>query len=98
MPLEERGIAKRGEVLAGRGRRERAWVGGCGASGLKLGRHGTRGAHLKHAAHVRDAGGVPAGNVRVETRAETEAAHVGDDRDVPAGDGAALRRGARQSG
>jgi len=59
-----------------------------------LGAKGTRGAHVEHVEHGRDAGGVPAGNVRVEVRQATEElAHVGDGRDAPVGDGAVLRNG-----
>ena len=54
-----------GEVRAGR--REGLWCGGGTTSGTYgngptqgLGAKGTRGAHLEHPAHVRDAGGVPA--------------------------------------
>ena len=70
--------------------------------GQGLGAKGTRGAHREHVAHVCDAGGVPAGNVRVEAFEEAaeliitvivtviiifeEGAHVGDGRDVPVGD------------
>ena len=40
---------------------------------------GTRGAHVEHHDHVRDAGGVPIGNVRVEIpQVIEEVAHVGD--------------------
>eukprot|EP00964_Phaeocystis_antarctica_P089533 scaffold57163_cov58-Phaeocystis_antarctica.AAC.2 len=53
-----------------------------------------RGAHPEHVAHVRDAGRVPAGNVRVEVlQVVEEEAHVGDARDVPVGDGAVRRNG-----
>ena len=53
------------------------------------GSQGTRGAHVEHAAHVSDTGGVPIGNVRVEIlQAIEEVVHVGDGRDVPVGDGA----------
>ena len=49
--------------------------------------------HLEHLAHVRDAGGVPAGNVRIEVlQAVEEPTHVGDGRDVPVGDGTVRRR------
>ena len=66
---------------------------GCGPT-QGLGAKGTRGAHAEHVAHVSDAGGVPAGNVRVEARQVTEeGAHVGDGGDVPVGDGAACRSG-----
>eukprot|EP00964_Phaeocystis_antarctica_P045219 scaffold26019_cov69-Phaeocystis_antarctica.AAC.2 len=45
-------------------------------------------------AHVRDPGGVPAGNVRVEIlQISEELSHVGDGRDAPLGDGAVLRNG-----
>eukprot|EP00964_Phaeocystis_antarctica_P024073 scaffold13469_cov65-Phaeocystis_antarctica.AAC.2 len=50
---------------------------------------GRREAHLKHVAHVCDAGGIPARNVRIEVaQLKEEPAHVGDGRDVPVGDGA----------
>eukprot|EP00964_Phaeocystis_antarctica_P129381 scaffold93231_cov69-Phaeocystis_antarctica.AAC.1 len=53
-----------------------------------------RGAHPEHAVHVRDAGRVPAGNVRVEIlQVIEELAHVGDARDVPVGDGAVRGNG-----
>ncbi len=58
----------------------------------RLGGQGTRIAHVEHVVHGRDAGGVPAGNVRVEVRQEIEeVVHVGDSRDVPVGDGAVRR-------
>ena len=51
---------------------ERAWGDGS-ASGVDgegptqgLGGQGTRGAHPEHAVHIRDAGGIPIGDVRVE--------------------------------
>eukprot|EP00964_Phaeocystis_antarctica_P066232 scaffold40007_cov43-Phaeocystis_antarctica.AAC.2 len=52
--------------------------------------HGhTRGAHLEHLLHVRDARGVPAGYVRIEVpQGIEELLHVGDARDAPVGDGA----------
>eukprot|EP00964_Phaeocystis_antarctica_P034094 scaffold19385_cov63-Phaeocystis_antarctica.AAC.1 len=51
-------------------------------------------AHEEHVAHVRDAGGVPVGEVRIETLlAVEEAAHVGDSRDVPVGHGPVRRGG-----
>ena len=46
-------------------------------------------AHPEHALHVRDAGGVPAGDVGIELlQFVEEFAHVGDVRDVPAAYGA----------
>ena len=43
------------------------------------GGQGTRGAHVEHAVHGRNAGGVPIGNVRVEIpQVIEEVAHVGD--------------------
>ena len=60
---------------------------GCGGQG-------TRGAYIEHAVHGCDAGGVPAGNVRVEIlHAREEPAHVGDGRDIPIGDEAVRRSG-----
>eukprot|EP00964_Phaeocystis_antarctica_P067363 scaffold40776_cov38-Phaeocystis_antarctica.AAC.2 len=45
-------------------------------------------------AHVRDARGIPVGNVRIEKgQAIEEPAHVGDGRDVPVRDGAVRRSG-----
>jgi hypothetical protein len=86
-----------GEVCAGRqegvGRRRRLrharrWP------DSRLGGQGTRIAHVEHVVHGRDAGGVPAGNVRVEIlRVIEEPAHVGDGRDTPVGDGAVVRNG-----
>jgi hypothetical protein len=81
------------------GRQEGLWCGGGTQAACtwmwpdsRLG--GMRGAHLEHVAHGRDAGGVPAGNVRVEVlQVIEEGAHVGDCRDVPVGDGAACRSG-----
>eukprot|EP00964_Phaeocystis_antarctica_P061151 scaffold36502_cov54-Phaeocystis_antarctica.AAC.2 len=53
-----------------------------------------RGAHGEHVTHVRDAGRVPAGNVRVKVlQVIEELAHVGDARDVPVGEGAVRRNG-----
>eukprot|EP00964_Phaeocystis_antarctica_P066235 scaffold40008_cov50-Phaeocystis_antarctica.AAC.3 len=50
---------------------------------------GTPGAHMEHEAHVCDAGGFPARNVRVDVlHALEELAHIGDGRDAPVGDGA----------
>eukprot|EP00964_Phaeocystis_antarctica_P057099 scaffold33741_cov63-Phaeocystis_antarctica.AAC.10 len=61
---------------------------------LKAGGQGTRGAHPEHLPHVRDAGGVPAGDVRIEVlQAPEELLHVGHGRDAPLGDGAVLRNG-----
>ena len=58
--------------------------------GLKAGGQ-AGGAHVEHVAHVRDAGCVPTGYVRVEIlQVREEVAHIGDGRDVPFGDGAAL--------
>ena len=79
----------------------RAWVGASAkaectgkAARLKAQGPGTRGAHLEHCIHGRDAGGVPAGNVRVEVlQVIEELVHVGDGRDVPVGDGAVRRSG-----
>eukprot|EP00964_Phaeocystis_antarctica_P099930 scaffold65681_cov57-Phaeocystis_antarctica.AAC.1 len=57
---------------------------------------GQLGAHLEHVAHVRDAGGIPVGNVRIEIlQIVEEVAHVRDGRDAPVGDGSVLRNGAR---
>ena len=42
---------------------------------------------MKHAAHVRDAGGVPARYIVIENTAVEQLVHVRDRRDVPAGDG-----------
>ena len=61
--------------------------------GLSAGGRG-EGLHLKHARHACDAGGVPAGNVRVKVgQVLEEPAHVGDARDVPVVDGAVLQFG-----
>eukprot|EP00964_Phaeocystis_antarctica_P096873 scaffold63096_cov53-Phaeocystis_antarctica.AAC.4 len=71
-------------------------IGMCtGRARLKAGGgQGTRGAHVEHVFHVRDPGGVPAGNVRVEIlQVLEEVAHVGDGRDVPVGNGAVRRNG-----
>ena len=69
----------RPEVAAGRGVRsvqERAR--------LQIGSKARGGAHREHAAHVRDAGGVPAGYVRVKILHVIEdPSHVGDGRHVP---------------
>eukprot|EP00964_Phaeocystis_antarctica_P011003 scaffold6041_cov54-Phaeocystis_antarctica.AAC.3 len=47
-----------------------------------------RRAHEEHAVHVCDAGGIPAGDVRVEViQVREEPAHVSDSRDIPVGDG-----------
>eukprot|EP00964_Phaeocystis_antarctica_P125259 scaffold88885_cov49-Phaeocystis_antarctica.AAC.1 len=77
----ERRAYDAGEVHLGGGR---AW-GSSGASGAQAGPdykgwgQSARGAHPKHLVHVRDAGGNPAGNVRVEIlQAAEEIAHVGD--------------------
>ena len=70
-------------VVKGVRRKQRA---GCG-SGRRLRAQGRRGAHPEHLVHVCDAGGIPVGNVRVETiQVLEEATHVGDGRDVPVGD------------
>ena len=46
---------------------------------------GGEAAHSKHVAHVRDAGGIPAGDVGVEVaQIDEEVAHVGHARHVPA--------------
>ena len=90
----------RGEVWAGRpvgvGRRQR--TSGMHGERARLcegwGVYGMRGAHVEHVAHVRDAGRIPAGNVRVEVlQVIEELAHVGDPRDVPVGDGAVRHNG-----
>eukprot|EP00964_Phaeocystis_antarctica_P012385 scaffold6827_cov55-Phaeocystis_antarctica.AAC.6 len=58
------------------------------------GDQGTRGAHLEHGDHVRDAGRIPIGNVRVEIlQAFEEVAHIGDGRHAPVSDGAVNRSG-----
>ena len=85
-------------------RRERA-LGGGDAIGMHVDcptqgwEEGTRGAHVEHGAHCRDAGGVPIGNVRVEIlQVVEEGAHVGDGRDVPLGDRAVLCNGGSRAG
>ena len=51
-------------------------------------------AHPEHVVHICDAGGVPAGYVRVEIlHVVEEPFHIGDARDVPVGDGAVRRNG-----
>jgi hypothetical protein len=87
----------RGEVRAGRregvGRRHRERH-ARGRPDSRLGGQGTRGAHVKHEGHVRDARGVPVGNIRIEIlQFDEKAAHVGDGRDVPVGNGAVCRNG-----
>eukprot|EP00964_Phaeocystis_antarctica_P105110 scaffold70189_cov57-Phaeocystis_antarctica.AAC.1 len=65
-----------------------------GGSGRRLRAQNRRGAHLEHLVHGCDAGGIPAGNIRVERcQAIKELARVGDGRDVPVGDGAVRRFG-----
>ena len=60
---------------------------------------GTRGAHVKHAVHGCDAGGVPARYVCVEQgQAREELRHVCDCRDVPVSDGAVRRSGGSRVG
>eukprot|EP00964_Phaeocystis_antarctica_P036931 scaffold21085_cov44-Phaeocystis_antarctica.AAC.1 len=80
---------------------------GCGKAAAQAARTGpteclgpwhARRAHVEHPVHVRDAGCVPTGNVRVEILQVIvivieEPAHVGDGRDVPVGDGAVRRFG-----
>ena len=87
-----------GEVRAGRReglgwwRHTRGMHGDGPAQGL--GAKGTRRAHVEHEAHGRDAGGVPARNVRVEARQVTEeGAHVSNGRDVPVRDEAVRHSG-----
>ena len=61
---------------------------------LQIGGRARGGAHLEHVLHVRDAGGIPVGDVRIEIlQVIEELAHVGDGRDAPVGDGAVLRNG-----
>eukprot|EP00964_Phaeocystis_antarctica_P018533 scaffold10238_cov45-Phaeocystis_antarctica.AAC.3 len=65
-----------------------------GRARLRIGGRARRGAHVEHVVHVRDAGGVPVGNVRIEIiQAIEDVTHFSDGRDVPLGDGAALRSG-----
>eukprot|EP00964_Phaeocystis_antarctica_P100004 scaffold65736_cov48-Phaeocystis_antarctica.AAC.1 len=82
----------------GGGRRRRMQRAGDGAtadSGQGTGRR----AHVEHAFHGRDAGGIPAGDVLIEViQAIKEVAHVGDGRDVPVGDGAVRRNGGGRVG
>eukprot|EP00964_Phaeocystis_antarctica_P026935 scaffold15160_cov57-Phaeocystis_antarctica.AAC.2 len=90
------GHAVRGEVRAWR--REAAGDGGASSvqwrARLQIGDRARGGAHIEHAVHGRDAGGVPVGYVRVEfIPLVEEVAHVGDARDVPVGDWAARRSG-----
>jgi hypothetical protein len=91
-----RGRAYEAEECAGREGRE---GGGWAAAVLAACREGLgwrlgEGMHLKHAFHVRDLIGFPAGNVRVEAgQVSEDAAHVGDARDVPAAYGAVLQFG-----
>ena len=62
---------------------------------VRLEARGRAGESLEHPVHVRDAGGLPVGNVRVEVlQVFEDPAHVGDGRDVPVGDGAVRRNGA----
>jgi hypothetical protein len=57
------------------------------------------GTYLEHVTHVRDAGGFPFRNIRVEVlHATEEPAHVGDGRDVPVGNGAVCRNGGSRVG
>ena len=75
--------AMRGEVRAGRREGVRRWRRKRHARGKArikaVGGQGTRRAHVEYVLHVRDLGGVPAGNVRVEVLQLTEeVAHVGD--------------------
>eukprot|EP00964_Phaeocystis_antarctica_P032600 scaffold18453_cov65-Phaeocystis_antarctica.AAC.4 len=87
--------AGRGCGSADGGRRRPACSGGSAADWGQ----NRRGAHPEHLVHVRHAGGVPIGNVRVEVlQVREEPAHVGDGRDVPIGDGAVrLNSGIRGS-
>ena len=82
----------RNELCAGRETGEEA--GDRGARSLCRGESATvcrayrdrarEGAHPEHAVHARDAGGVPAGDVRIEVvQVDEEPAHVGHARDAP---------------
>ena len=56
--------------------------------------HRARATHPEHTIHIRDAGGVPVGDVRIKIiDFIEEPPHVGDGRDVPVGDGAVCRNG-----
>eukprot|EP00964_Phaeocystis_antarctica_P013465 scaffold7370_cov57-Phaeocystis_antarctica.AAC.5 len=79
---------------AGGGGRPRCTRGVQGRARLQIGGRARGGAHKEHLVHVRDAGGVPVGYVRVENpQVFEEVAHVGDGRDVPVGEGAVRRSG-----
>ena len=76
---KEEGIRGEHAALEVGGRGVVAQAACCGGPDSRLSAGGTRGAHIKHAGHGCDAGGVPARYVCIERgHAGEERAHVGD--------------------